>query len=470
MAADILLYQTDIVPVGDDQKQHVELTRDLAERFNGRYGTTFRVPMPVIQQVTARIYDLQNPTAKMSKSAESDAGVLWLLDEPAKSAKKVMRAVTDSEGSVRYDRENKPGVSNLLVIYAALTGRQIPAIEDEYAGSRYGLERWNCSMTPPNSTGSWPPTRRALSPSRARRSATSTTGSGCCAAPENPAAPRGRSPDAVPADHDVASAVDKHDLTAQVRVLGACQPSEQPGNDNRFGEAVERHGNRLLDHGTTLVGLHERSNHRRENDARRYGVQGNSRPCPLRQSGVATNPPCEADLRRAVDEIACLGVGRKFSGARERPGFVPAQLQIDKPRVRRLQARHRRNADGSGRDGFQQQRTQSLERRDHPEVVDSDSRRRRHGKPSDREDAIDPAAGQTIHLDDQPLPAFGCRQVDLDIAVVQVHADHPVASLDEEIRCRLADTGGSAGHNVGTHLGVLSPSRRGAERSVTLWL
>ncbi len=94
--------------------------------------------MPVIQQVTARIYDLQNPTAKMSKSAESDAGVLWLLDEPAKSAKKVMRAVTDSEGSVRYDRENKPGVSNLLVIYAALTGRQIPAIEDEYAGRGYG--------------------------------------------------------------------------------------------------------------------------------------------------------------------------------------------------------------------------------------------------------------------------------------------------------------------------------------------
>ncbi len=83
MAADILLYQTDIVPVGDDQKQHVELTRDLAERFNSRYGQTFRVPMPVIQQDTARIYDLQNPTAKMSKSAESDAGVLWLLDEPS---------------------------------------------------------------------------------------------------------------------------------------------------------------------------------------------------------------------------------------------------------------------------------------------------------------------------------------------------------------------------------------------------
>ena len=138
MAADILVYRATHVPVGDDQKQHVELTRDLADRFNSRYGTAFTVPMPVIQKETARIYDLQNPTAKMSKSAESDAGVLWLLDDPAVSAKKIMRAVTDSEGAVRYDRENKPGVSNLLVIYAALTGRQIPAIEDEYAGRGYG--------------------------------------------------------------------------------------------------------------------------------------------------------------------------------------------------------------------------------------------------------------------------------------------------------------------------------------------
>ncbi len=138
MAADILLYQTDIVPVGDDQKQHVELTRDLAERFNGRYGQTFRVPMPVIQKDTARIYDLQNPTSKMSKSAATDAGVLWMLDAPDVSAKKIMRAVTDSEGVVRYDKENKPGVSNLLVIYTALTGRQIPSIEDEYAGRGYG--------------------------------------------------------------------------------------------------------------------------------------------------------------------------------------------------------------------------------------------------------------------------------------------------------------------------------------------
>lgn len=138
MAADILLYQTNVVPVGDDQKQHVELTRDLAERFNARYGETFTVPTPVIRQDTARIYDLQNPTSKMSKSAESEAGVLWLLDDPAVNAKKIMRAVTDSEGVVRYDREAKPGVSNLLVIFAALTGRQIPSIEDEFAGRGYG--------------------------------------------------------------------------------------------------------------------------------------------------------------------------------------------------------------------------------------------------------------------------------------------------------------------------------------------
>ncbi|MEZ3156047.1 tryptophan--tRNA ligase [Microbacterium sp. BWR-S6Y] len=138
MAADILLYQTDVVPVGDDQKQHIELTRDLAERFNQRFGETFTVPKPVIQRETARIYDLQNPTSKMSKSAESDAGVLWLLDDPKVSAKKIMRAVTDSEGAVRFDRDEKPGVSNLLVIYSALTGREITAIEDEYAGRGYG--------------------------------------------------------------------------------------------------------------------------------------------------------------------------------------------------------------------------------------------------------------------------------------------------------------------------------------------
>lgn len=138
MAADILLYQTEVVPVGDDQKQHVELTRDLADRFNARFGETFVAPRPVIQKNTARIYDLQNPSSKMSKSAESDSGVLWMMDEPTKSAKKIMRAVTDNEGSVRFDRENKPGVSNLLTIFSALSGREIAAIEDEYAGRGYG--------------------------------------------------------------------------------------------------------------------------------------------------------------------------------------------------------------------------------------------------------------------------------------------------------------------------------------------
>jgi len=138
MAADILLYQTDVVPVGDDQKQHVELTRDLAERFNSRFGETFRVPRPVIARETARIYDLQNPTSKMSKSAESHAGVLWLLDDVDLTAKKIMRAVTDNDGVVAYDRESKPGVSNLITIYAALTGRAIAEIEDEFAGRGYG--------------------------------------------------------------------------------------------------------------------------------------------------------------------------------------------------------------------------------------------------------------------------------------------------------------------------------------------
>lgn len=138
MAADILLYQANVVPVGDDQKQHVELTRDLAERFNSRFGDAFVVPNAMIQQDTARIYDLQNPVSKMSKSAETDAGVLWLLDDPSKTAKKIMRAVTDNDGVVTYDREAKPGVSNLMVIYAAMTGRQIPAIEDEFAGRGYG--------------------------------------------------------------------------------------------------------------------------------------------------------------------------------------------------------------------------------------------------------------------------------------------------------------------------------------------
>ena len=138
MAADILLYQSEVVPVGEDQRQHVELTRDLAARFNSRFGDTFTVPEVAIQKETAKIYDLQNPTSKMSKSAESHAGVIWLLDDPAVTKKKIMRAVTDAEGGVVFDRENKPGVANLLTIYSVLAERSIQSLEDEYAGRGYG--------------------------------------------------------------------------------------------------------------------------------------------------------------------------------------------------------------------------------------------------------------------------------------------------------------------------------------------
>ncbi|HEY5222604.1 MAG TPA: tryptophan--tRNA ligase [Microbacteriaceae bacterium] len=138
MAADILLYDTQFVPVGEDQRQHVELTRDLAERFNSRFGQTFVVPEAVIQKEAARIYDLQKPTSKMSKSAESPAGIVWLLDEPGVTRKKIMRAVTDNDGAVRLDPAEKPGVTNLLTIYSALTDRPIAALEDEYAGRGYG--------------------------------------------------------------------------------------------------------------------------------------------------------------------------------------------------------------------------------------------------------------------------------------------------------------------------------------------
>jgi len=138
MAADILLYQTQLVPVGEDQRQHVELTRDLAARFNTRFGDTFTVPEVAIVRETAKIYDLQNPTSKMSKSAESHAGVIWLLDEPNVTKKKIMRAVTDADGGVVFDRENKPGVANLLTIYSVLAGVSVQSLEDEYAGRGYG--------------------------------------------------------------------------------------------------------------------------------------------------------------------------------------------------------------------------------------------------------------------------------------------------------------------------------------------
>jgi tryptophanyl-tRNA synthetase len=138
MAADILLYGTEVVPVGDDQKQHVELTRDLAKRFNSRFGDTFTIPEPMIPKDTARIYDLQDPTSKMSKSAASDAGVVWLLDEPARTAKKIRSAVTDTGREVRFDRGEKPGVSNLLTILSAFEGTAVPALEERYAGRGYG--------------------------------------------------------------------------------------------------------------------------------------------------------------------------------------------------------------------------------------------------------------------------------------------------------------------------------------------
>ncbi|MBG6213352.1 MAG: tryptophan--tRNA ligase [Cryobacterium sp.] len=138
MAADILLYQSEVVPVGEDQRQHVELTRDLALRFNSRFGDTFTIPEVAIVKETAKIYDLQNPLSKMSKSAESHAGVIWLLDEPGVTKKKIMRAVTDADGGVVFDRENKPGVANLLTIYSVLASRSIESLENEYAGRGYG--------------------------------------------------------------------------------------------------------------------------------------------------------------------------------------------------------------------------------------------------------------------------------------------------------------------------------------------
>jgi len=137
-AADILVYRADRVPVGEDQRQHLELTRDLANRFNSRYGPTFQVPEPHIIKATAKILDLQDPTAKMSKSTSAPGGILDLLDPPAVSAKKIKSAVTDAERDIRFDEERKPGVSNLLTIYSALSGRGIAELEASYAGHGYG--------------------------------------------------------------------------------------------------------------------------------------------------------------------------------------------------------------------------------------------------------------------------------------------------------------------------------------------
>jgi len=137
-AADILLYDAVVVPVGEDQRQHIELTRDLATRFNSRFGDTLVVPEVRILKETAKIYDLQNPASKMSKSGESPAGILWLLDDEKALTKKIKSAVTDSDGVVRYDPVAKPGVSNLLSILAIVTGRGVDAVEAEFDGLQYG--------------------------------------------------------------------------------------------------------------------------------------------------------------------------------------------------------------------------------------------------------------------------------------------------------------------------------------------
>ena len=137
-AADVLLYNATVVPVGEDQRQHVELMRDLATRFNQRFGETLIAPEASIQKDTAKVYDLQEPTNKMSKSASSEKGVVWLLDDSAASAKKIKSATTDSDGSVRYDVGEKPGISNLLTIYSVLSGRSIESLETEYSASGYG--------------------------------------------------------------------------------------------------------------------------------------------------------------------------------------------------------------------------------------------------------------------------------------------------------------------------------------------
>ena len=138
MAADILLYDAKYVPVGDDQKQHVELTRDLAQRFNNRYSETFTVPEPLIAKVGARIMSLSDPTKKMSKSDEVNKGCIYLLEPIDSAKKKIMSAVTDMVGQVNYDKENQPGISNLLEIMSALSGEPIPHIVERYQGVGYG--------------------------------------------------------------------------------------------------------------------------------------------------------------------------------------------------------------------------------------------------------------------------------------------------------------------------------------------
>lgn len=138
MAADILLFQTDLVPVGADQKQHLELARDIATRFNGLYGDTFKVPDPYIGKVGARVMSLQEPTSKMSKSDEDANASIYLMDDPDAIMRKFKRAVTDSDACVRFDQETKPGISNLMSIYGAITGQTMEQIQSEFEGKGYG--------------------------------------------------------------------------------------------------------------------------------------------------------------------------------------------------------------------------------------------------------------------------------------------------------------------------------------------
>ena len=138
MAADILMYDADFVPVGIDQKQHLELTRDIAERFNNRYGETFRIPQPLTPKVGAKIYSLQNPTKKMSKSEDNPKATIDLLDDPAAARKKIMSAVTDSLGTIQYDPENQPGVSNLLMTHSSLSNEPLDALVARFQGKGYG--------------------------------------------------------------------------------------------------------------------------------------------------------------------------------------------------------------------------------------------------------------------------------------------------------------------------------------------
>ncbi|ASS75015.1 tryptophan--tRNA ligase [Tumebacillus algifaecis] len=138
MAADILLYDATHVPVGDDQKQHIELTRDIAARFNGRFGETFVIPEPQIQEFGARIMALDEPTKKMSKSAENEGARIAILEDPSVFKKKIMRAVTDTENEIRFDEENKPGVSNLLTIYSLFAGESVDTLVARYQGQGYG--------------------------------------------------------------------------------------------------------------------------------------------------------------------------------------------------------------------------------------------------------------------------------------------------------------------------------------------